>query len=558
MGNYLARLSTKRILLPTAIISALLLLLTRALELRLPQITRGFWEDEAHHNYPVFASTDLWDLRAKLWSQFQPMLDFFLRKYFWFPLFGHDELSLRIPSLFFSLVTIIAAYCITLRHFRRPGLSPWIAVAFAFFAGAWITQHGVEVGYSAEARHYSLVSLVSLLWCSVALLIPRASERVLALASLLFANTHFFSLPLIIGAYGLRALDSIRMKQWNKLIRLITVLACICVATRYLNEPAFTALMNKPPSGAQVSWTPRLFLDVANAGWGLWQEFISYLGLPVHRYILGITLFIGLFVFDRKRITHLLILLCLVTPAFFIYCRARSSYGFGSRYFSPFFGLGFAVFVLSLESLVGGLTRAAQSLNKCLPETLSALMPLTLSFGLFALVASMAASMARDTWASRDRIRTIPRNFSFYYLAYQEIRATGLPVFLLHDHCWANDIPSLYFEFIGGAYSHPFFIRDAVGCNFTSAQTRKDLQSFLKTYPTGLIVLDQKRQDCSQAKPLQIRSQLNVGRLRSVKECVWTLRNATSLDGVFEVAQAAKFVFEKELFTVPEVRPAKR
>ena len=131
-----------------------------------------------------------------------------------------------------------------------------------------------------------------------------------------------------------------------------------------------------------------------------------------------------------------------------------------------------------------------------------------------------------------------------------------LPVFVLHSHCYANDIPSLYFEFIGGAYSKPNFMRDSRGCDFNAAQVRADLQSFIKTYPLGVIVLDQKEQDCSPAEPLFIRSQAKVGHLSSVKNCFWTLQNATSIEDVFELAQAAKFIFEKDLFISPEVRPS--
>ena len=546
-------------MLPGTMIGALSLLVIRGLELRLPQITRGFWEDEAHHNYPVLAATGLWDLQARLWSQFQPMLDFFLRKYFWFPLFGRDEISMRIPSLFFSLMTIFAAYLITLRHFKRNGLSPWISLTFACLAGAWISRHGIEVSYSVEARHYSLVSLVSLLWCSIVLIVPRASERALALSSLIFANTHFFSLPLIVGAYGLRALDDLRIKNGIKATRQIATLAAICLATAYLNKPAFGALLNGPPSGTVSPWTQSRLLEVTAAGWGLWLSYLSYLGLSVHHWLLGLILIFGIFVFDHKRIMRLLVLLCLVTPAFLIYCRARSGYGFGDRYFSPFFGLGFAVLILSLESILGGLKHTSRlvrlhsslwtkQIDEKMPKILTALTSIVLTFGLF--------TFARETWANRETIRAIPRNFSSYYLAYQEIRAMELPVFVLHSHCYANDIPSLYFEFIGGAYSKPNFMRDSRGCDFNAAQVRADLQSFIKTYPLGVIVLDQKEQDCSPAEPLFIRSQAKVGHLSSVKNCFWTLQNATSIEDVFELAQAAKFIFEKDLFISPEVRPS--
>jgi len=70
-------------------LSILAILLFRALELRLPGITRNFWQDEMQHNFAVIHPTHLKWMLQLVSSMQQPFLDFFLRKWKRFYEKGH-------------------------------------------------------------------------------------------------------------------------------------------------------------------------------------------------------------------------------------------------------------------------------------------------------------------------------------------------------------------------------------------------------------------------------------------------------------------------------------
>ena len=61
----------------------LFIIIIRALEIRLPSITRSFWEDEIHHNYLILWADNLYQLLKHIGAQSQPFLDYFLRKIVW-------------------------------------------------------------------------------------------------------------------------------------------------------------------------------------------------------------------------------------------------------------------------------------------------------------------------------------------------------------------------------------------------------------------------------------------------------------------------------------------
>ena len=60
---------------------------------------RGFFVDEGYQSNAILASKNLKELTDRTNIHFAPYLDFLLRRQVWYPLFGHQELGLRLPSL---------------------------------------------------------------------------------------------------------------------------------------------------------------------------------------------------------------------------------------------------------------------------------------------------------------------------------------------------------------------------------------------------------------------------------------------------------------------------
>src|ERR1051326_3280731 len=72
-------------------------------------VTRTIWLDEITHNYGDLLAKDVWETIHYASVVGQAPFDYLMRKYFWFPLFGHQELALRIPSVTYSMLTLLLA-----------------------------------------------------------------------------------------------------------------------------------------------------------------------------------------------------------------------------------------------------------------------------------------------------------------------------------------------------------------------------------------------------------------------------------------------------------------
>jgi len=144
------------------------LLVVRALDLRVPEMTRPVWEDEVHHNYVILASADMGQLRhnSRYLFQYQPLFDFWTRKTLWFPFLGINERAMRIPALVYGVALVLLVYAFALISFAVR-MKLWWAALLAFCAALWVVNNPTMVHFSAEARHYSLIALASTLWCGL-------------------------------------------------------------------------------------------------------------------------------------------------------------------------------------------------------------------------------------------------------------------------------------------------------------------------------------------------------------------------------------------------------
>jgi hypothetical protein len=514
-----------------------LLLLLRALELRLPEMTRPVWQDEVHHNEPVLSSPDMAALEksAVYRVMFQPKLDFWLRHEIWFPLLGVSERALRIPALVWGLCLVPLVYAALLGLFAARMDLRWAAL-LAFLSSLWIVDNPMQVYVAAEARHYSLIGLASTIWCVLLFLYRGRPRWLLALASVLFANTHFFSLPLIALGYCLQIGRELRERSYRwiplHLLALVAVYAC----TVYLNWTPFNALLTRPPGAVRAPLTDILQLTHVKDGLQLWVAFSRALAVPPATWFVWLVILVATVVRRQWRWVPLLVAVFAVLPAIFLYLRFRSSYPFGDRYFSPFFGFG-------LVTLVAGLDVVLNEWQRFLPRLSARAQPFAapaavVAVGLLFSAPAFAYRLVRDA----RNIRAVPANSSPYFQAYSALAAEHEPIFIVHTRCYVGDIPSLYFQFIlpqsGGSIEW-----GDVGCKGSGGrggQTRRRLRLFLRRYARrgGIVVIDEKETECTGRPLPPIPPPFSVERMDVGEGCLWKIRGAKTRAQLADVASA--------------------
>jgi len=504
-------------------------------------MTRPFWEDEVHHNEPILTSADMRQLQqhSMYLNQFQPLFDFWTRKAFWFPLLGVNERAMRVPALAYGVALVVLVYVLGVVSFASRTNLRWAAL-LAFLAALWMVDNPTQVHYSAEARHYSLIAFASALWCGLLFLHHGRPRLLFAAATVLFANTHFFSLPLIAYGYALQFLWDVRQRQFRwipfHLLVCLGVLAC----TLWINIGPLEYLIHHPPAarGATSGLLGSLVgIPTLRAAFAVWLDYWTFLALPSMTWAVWLMMTTAASIKRDSRWVPFLSAVFVGLPLFFLYTRLRSNYPYRLPYFSPFLGLGF----VWLAGAVGvGLDTWAWLARPLSPRrrTLAA----GVGFALAGLALGLPA-FAKRVVTERGSIHRVERNFSPYFLAYSEIAREEKPVLVLHNHCWADDIPTMYLKQIIGHDEVFRATEDALGCQTPIPLARERLSTFLKDYgPQGaLVVLDQKEEDCRDRFVPPIAFPGSVEKVHSVSNCMWKVRGARSVQDLAVVAAAVGF-----------------
>ncbi len=474
---------------------ALIAILLRALEVRLPSITRALWEDEIHHNYLILWADNLYKILEYMGAQSQPFLDYFLRKIVWNNLFGYNEITFRIPSLFYSLFTIAFGYFVTYLFFIKARASHILSIACGTIVGVWILNNPTEIHYSAEARHYSLTSLISLLWFYFFFMYDKENKKtILFMVSLAFANTHFFSFPIILSGYFIDSTVDLFNKNYkSSILNCVAVIAIVFISIK-INFSAWHWITNAPPGKTTID----IYQGIIE-GDRLWNKFISYLSFPIPLRLIIIIMFFNIRSLIAPKILYYLFF---ILPLFFVYTKLNSSYPFGLRYFTPFFGLGFVIIVYFIFYFYTFFERVPDVVGKFMTflqiskhnYRLKAILTwaFIISFSYQFHIQRIPLNLYREI----NKIKMPSMNFSYYYDIYQELKNERVPIFLINEHCWANDIPKTYFEFIGSGYNKGFEVVCARGCETDLKEGNFLLNEFLNNNPFGVIVFDNKRESC--------------------------------------------------------------
>lgn len=128
----------------------ILFILTLGFLLRLINLNQSLWLDEAI-TAKVVQKFGFLDIITKFSpNDFHPPLYYLFLKV-WTNFFGYSEISLRLPSVIFSLITVVFVYLIAKKFISKKA-----ALLSAFF----LTINPLFVYYSQEARMYSMVTML--------------------------------------------------------------------------------------------------------------------------------------------------------------------------------------------------------------------------------------------------------------------------------------------------------------------------------------------------------------------------------------------------------------
>lgn len=296
-----------------------LAVLHRAIQIRWPLFTKPFWLDEIVHNQSLMKADSFQSLRAIISGHYQPVLEYALRKFFWFPLTGHQEAALRVPNLVYSGLTLAIVYFSAYGFLKTSLRSKKFAILGAIAMGFLCATHKIESQHAVEARHYSLVALASAIWFLVFFRFESGRRPfLLVAASFLFLNVHFFSIPFVAIAIGYELFHKIKLGRREEACFWSAALFLMAAFTLWVNFPALRESFFSPPAmlnPGQVSLQKAL--PRARA---LWWELIGFVSSP---WLPGLCLIfvlggVGLFFKDRRTgVALLLFALLFLLPAFF-------------------------------------------------------------------------------------------------------------------------------------------------------------------------------------------------------------------------------------------------
>lgn len=447
-------------------VGALAAFLVAAAALRLAGFTRPYWLDEATHNILPLEQQRPFSLLGAIAELLQPALDFFLRAWFWFPLVTPSEGSFRLPSLLASLVSVAFVFVFSARFLGRN----FSALAGAVFTGFWITFHTTEIFYAAEARHYALVALASLVWFAALVTYDRPFRaRWFLLASLALMNLHFFALPLLLTAAAVEAVRELRARDSVEARRVVLTAAALTGFTILLNYSAFRELIGS--RAVTVShWRPEFWTE----GLEDLVRYVSYLDLPgVGWAWLGGFTVAGLVARTRAH-ARIAAIAFVALPLFFVLARGRSTYPMFERYMSPFLGLGLALLLLTLKELYR-----------------VRVVPLFL-FAVAGLLLYQRIPLA--PWEDLS-VLSRPTPIASYF---EDLKKDPAPIIFAGAPCWTVVIPRLYWQYFGvrsdadAWFVRPLPIDECTHVDFGVGTFRQELDQLLKDHPTARVVLYQQ------------------------------------------------------------------
>jgi 4-amino-4-deoxy-L-arabinose transferase-like glycosyltransferase len=238
--------------------------------LRMPMMGRGFWRDEGSTYFDVAHNTVAGVVNTVNNTELSPPL-YYLVLHGWTSLTGYSEASMRMPSLIFGALTIVAAYWLT---------RPVAGRAVALIAAACAAIAPLAVDLSTEARPYALLGLLSALTLGAFIRVRDGSPRVWIWAVLLttcttcMLFTHYSSIILFGCLLGFALVRALVRRSFSDALALG---ALVVAGLAFL--PGVSQLLSDQHSGSPWNYPFRAdFADTINHEFGYTLPFYRYQG----------------------------------------------------------------------------------------------------------------------------------------------------------------------------------------------------------------------------------------------------------------------------------------
>ena len=529
------------------------LIVVLALRARLAARFPYLWFDEAYHALSSIDARTFAELRQLTARQFAPLLDYWLRWVVWIPLLGTDEWAQRIPSLFYSLSSVVLAGALCYRHLRRRGHGQIYAWVGAAVAALLLANHPLEIETGTEVRHYALVTLLSVLWAGLALLPERPRPTLVVLASLLFINVHFFALPPVLTVGVVLVAEHALARRWRIALGTLAGLAGAVSLCVLVNTPALHAMITSPNGARAVDFSAANLARVLGEVRFIYERLLLQLddgGVAV----LAWGAVSGLSLLSRPRDpgqraawVRMAAILIVTLPLFLILSRLRTEYPFSPRYGTPYLGLGFALAVVGLD----GLPAALRPLRRRLAGRWLVLVAAVPMVALTAQVAVPLVGLGSRPGTLRlDASGRMRRTLD-------SLKAIGRPALVAASPCWAEMVPRYYWKHAGNpAPTVPFEVarpRGRLGClaGAMDEENRGVFRDFLGRHPDGLVLLYQQHAPCAVAPDSILRRQAMIAAHQEwhpvvsggndLNACLWIIAGAADEDEVRDIARQARF-----------------
>jgi hypothetical protein len=512
------------------------------------------WMDEGFHALAYLKADSTWNISERLVTHSQPALDYVLRRTIWSLLLPLTVPGIRIPSMFFSLLHI-AIVAIGLIDFRRRtgrmslDLLDWALLLLS--AIIWMGFNPVEILHSAQARHYSLVSLASTVWGLVCICRCFDSALNRFMSRLILINCHFFSFPIVIAEQLIRAVFDLRQRisPWRELC----AGAGAGLLTLYFNWPTFAPFWQTFSERTNKTLASMLHLagalERSSAAQMMWLTNSWRMTLRAYAcggLSSGMLLVAILFLIERvwrirtisKLRTEYTILFLVLTHFFeMLLILNRTSYQLVDRHLVVFSGLSVAIWITTLGIL-----------SDCLRRRSGAS-----SFAVLALLTSLFSTYFR--W---DRIEAVVSESNLAYdTRLEDIMLTlhdlERPILYIVSPCWTHGSVEFYLDYLPATRlpdnSLNILFKAATGFGYcrdfdieSDAGIRSEVDKFFSQHTNPIVVFNEMHSRC----PKEGRHSISTGSA-SVQfasdryGCFWIVNGVRSRAEVEEVQRAINF-----------------
>ena len=113
-------------------------------------LTQSIWRDEGFSYF--MAKANVWEIILNSIQDFNPPL-YYITLHFWMKIFGESDITLRMMSFVFHILSVYVAYLLVKKIFEEK---------FAFFVAALVFFNPMLMYYAFELRMYSMYAFFTL------------------------------------------------------------------------------------------------------------------------------------------------------------------------------------------------------------------------------------------------------------------------------------------------------------------------------------------------------------------------------------------------------------